>query len=101
MTPEARRETLEHPDLDASEDVPRTLDPIIAGGEEVEEGSLRPRSLSEFVGQSDLVEHLEIVLQAARAEVNPSTTCSLRDRRASERPLWRSSWPRRWGWGCG
>jgi holliday junction DNA helicase RuvB len=71
VTPEARRETLEHGDLAASADAPGTLDPIIAGGEEVEEGSLRPRSLAEFVGQSDLVEHLEIVLQAARGRGQP------------------------------
>ena len=35
-------------------------------GREVEEAGLRPRSLAEFVGQAQLVEHLGIVLQAAR-----------------------------------
>ena len=34
--------------------------------EELEEVGLRPRSLEEFVGQAQLVEHLGIVLQAAR-----------------------------------
>ena len=34
--------------------------------EEIEEVGLRPRSLEEFVGQAQLVEHLGIVLQAAR-----------------------------------
>jgi Holliday junction DNA helicase RuvB len=37
-------------------------DPI----EILEEGSLRPRSLTEFVGQAELVDHLQIVLQAAQ-----------------------------------
>ena len=41
--------------------------PVVAGGgEEVEEAGLRPRSLAEFLGQAQLVEHLGIVLQAAR-----------------------------------
>src|SRR5439155_4939643 len=35
-------------------------------GEHAEETSLRPRNLSEFVGQPQLREHLEIVLGAAR-----------------------------------
>ena len=39
-----------------------TADPL----EAAEEVSLRPRRLSEFVGQSQLKEHLEIVLEAAR-----------------------------------
>jgi Holliday junction resolvasome RuvABC ATP-dependent DNA helicase subunit len=39
--------------------------------EEVEEAGLRPRSLAEFVGQAQLVEHLGIVLQAARQRHQP------------------------------
>ena len=39
--------------------------------EEVEEVGLRPRTLSEFVGQRQLVEHLGIVLQAARQRSQP------------------------------
>ena len=34
--------------------------------EAVEELGLRPRRLSEFVGQAELKEHLEILLEAAR-----------------------------------
>ena len=46
--------------------------PVVAGGgEEVEEAGLRPRSLAEFVGQAQLVEHLGIVLQAARQRQQP------------------------------
>ena len=37
----------------------RLVAPVVAGGgEEVEEAGLRPRSLTEFVGQAQLVEHL-------------------------------------------
>ena len=51
---------------------PRVVDPAASGGvEEAEEVGLRPRSLSEFLGQPQLVEHLGIVLQAARQRRQP------------------------------
>jgi holliday junction DNA helicase RuvB len=51
---------------------PRVVDPVASGGaEEAEEVGLRPRSLSEFLGQPQLVEHLGIVLQAARQRRQP------------------------------
>jgi holliday junction DNA helicase RuvB len=37
-----------------------------------DEGGLRPRSLDEFVGQSELKEHLRIILEAARRRGQPS-----------------------------
>lgn len=40
-------------------------------GELVEEAKLRPRSLDEFVGQGELTEHLDIVLEAARRRGRP------------------------------
>jgi Holliday junction DNA helicase RuvB len=40
-------------------------------GEQVEEATLRPRRLSEFVGQATLREHLEILLEAARRRREP------------------------------
>jgi Holliday junction DNA helicase RuvB len=43
------------------------LDPAPADErEEVEDASLRPRRLAEFVGQQELKEHLSVVLEAAR-----------------------------------
>ncbi len=42
------------------------LEPRPAEGERTEEAGLRPRHLGEFVGQSELKEHLAIVLEAAR-----------------------------------
>ena len=43
------------------------LDPVVAGdSEDVVEAGLRPRLLSEFVGQGELKEHLAIVIEAAR-----------------------------------
>jgi holliday junction DNA helicase RuvB len=61
VSPRARREVLA---VAAEEPEPRVVDPVVAEGDE--EVGLRPRSLAEFVGQSELVEHLGIVLQAAR-----------------------------------
>ena len=50
----------------------RVVDPVASNGaEEAEEVGLRPRSLSEFLGQPQLVEHLGIVLQAARQRRQP------------------------------
>ena len=78
MSPRARREVLAVPDeeLDAPDagdaagtrmvdTVPRSRD------EELEEVGLRPRTLDEFIGQPELVEHLGIVLQAARQRGQP------------------------------
>ncbi len=62
----ARREVLAVEPDGESEAAARVVDPASSGGEELEEVGLRPRSLGEFVGQSQLVEHLGIVLQAAR-----------------------------------
>jgi len=47
------------------------VDPAAVPVEEIEEAGLRPRSLHEFVGQPDLVEHLTIVIQAARRRRQP------------------------------
>ena len=79
MTPGARREILgaDAPSADAGEDAVtvaagRGVDPVAAPAEEVEEAGLRPRTLAEFVGQSQLVEHLAIVLEAARLRRQPA-----------------------------
>jgi len=50
---------------------PRPVDPVAQPTEEVEEAGLRPKNLREFVGQPELVEHLGIVLQAARRRRQP------------------------------
>jgi holliday junction DNA helicase RuvB len=46
--------------------VPRAVDPLADPSEMADEARLRPRRLDEFVGQSELTEHLEIVIEAAR-----------------------------------
>jgi Holliday junction DNA helicase RuvB len=51
---------------------PRAIDPESLEAEEVIEAGLRPRRLSEFVGQHDLREHLAIVLEAARRRDQPA-----------------------------
>jgi len=74
VSPRARREVLA---IDAESesgfgDPGRVVDPAASNGaEELEEVGLRPRSLSEFLGQPELVEHLGIVLQAARQRRQP------------------------------
>ena len=84
-SPRARREVLAvEPDPDPDQDrlgrtgrrprpgADRVVDPVASDGtEELEEVGLRPRSLSEFLGQPQLVEHLGIVLQAARQRRQP------------------------------
>jgi holliday junction DNA helicase RuvB len=64
----ARREVLAVP---ADETDGREVDPYAGPAEEVEEAGLRPRRLAEFVGQSELVEHLAIVLEAAQGRGQP------------------------------
>jgi holliday junction DNA helicase RuvB len=49
------REEILQPEVDPADDA-----------ELVEEVTLRPRTLAEFVGQSELKEHLHILLEAAR-----------------------------------
>src|SRR6476659_6168402 len=49
------------------------LDPSPADDvEEADEAGLRPRRLSEFVGQRELKEHLSIVLEAAKMRGQPA-----------------------------
>ena len=50
---------------------PRLLAPAADPVEVAEEVSLRPRRLGEFVGQAQLKEHLEIMLEAARRRGEP------------------------------
>ncbi|HEY1826826.1 MAG TPA: Holliday junction branch migration DNA helicase RuvB [Acidimicrobiales bacterium] len=76
MSPQGRREVLADADADAGAeadgDEGRVVDPAVEGpAEEVEEAGLRPRTLAEFVGQVQLVEHLGIMLQAARQRRQP------------------------------
>ncbi|MEI7745952.1 MAG: Holliday junction branch migration DNA helicase RuvB [Actinomycetota bacterium] len=60
MSPSARREVLK------SLDEARAVDPVVLEGEELLERGLRPKNLGDFVGQAELVNHLSIVLEAAR-----------------------------------
>lgn len=51
---------------------PRDVDPVVQDGDALDEVGLRPRRLGEFVGQPQLTEHLEIVLEAARRRGQPA-----------------------------
>ena len=79
MSPRARREVLA--DLvgaggsaaaPADKPAERQTAVVALPAEEVEEAGLRPRTLDEFVGQAQLVEHLGIVLEAARGRSQPA-----------------------------
>lgn len=73
MTPAARKEVLSLADVepDVRGDAMRTVDPAAAPAEEVDEVGLRPRTLDEFVGQAQLTEHLQIVIEAALKRNQP------------------------------
>ena len=80
MTPGARKEVValgesgpavvEHSGTER--DPSRTVDPVAAPAEEADEVGLRPRTLSEFVGQAQLTEHLKIVIEAAIKRQQPA-----------------------------
>lgn len=63
MSPSGRREIL-NGGGNPTAPTQRSVDPTASSAEE--DAGLRPKRLSEFVGQRDLVEHLSIVLEAAR-----------------------------------
>ncbi len=72
----ARREVLAVPDDPESgdgddEDGRRAVDPVAEPSDEIEDLGLRPRTLDEFVGQSQLTEHLRIVIEAALRRRQP------------------------------
>jgi len=50
---------------------PRPVDPVVDPADLADEVRLRPRRLTEFLGQPQLTEHLEIVLEAARRRGHP------------------------------
>ena len=52
-------------------EVERVVTPVVQLDDEQAEVSVRPRRLSEFVGQAEVKEHLEIVLEAARRRGQP------------------------------
>ena len=73
--------------------VTQAADPV----EAAEEITLRPRHLTEFVGQALLKEHLEIMLEAARRREQPvDHLLFVRVRPVWARRPWRASSPTRW-----
>ena len=82
MTPDARKEVLatggpdtrieRGVDPGADGDPTRPVDPLAVPAEEADEAGLRPHSLSEFVGQGQLTEHLRIVIEAAIKRDQPA-----------------------------
>ncbi len=62
--PAAESEELDAEVLEGA--IHRSVDPLADPAEHAEEARLRPRCLEEFVGQAELTEHLQIVIEAAR-----------------------------------
>jgi Holliday junction DNA helicase RuvB len=83
MTPAARKEVVagvvgadsaadgDHRSGPSGGPVVRTVDPVAGPTEELDELGLRPRTLVEFVGQRQLTEHLQIVIEAALKRQQP------------------------------
>ncbi|HUC36214.1 MAG TPA: Holliday junction branch migration DNA helicase RuvB [Acidimicrobiales bacterium] len=69
----ARREVLAHVEDESRQEDPdiRPIDPVQDPAELADEVRLRPKRLEEFLGQPQLTEHLEIVLEAARRRGQP------------------------------
>ena len=62
------------------------------------ETSLRPKSLSEYIGQEKIKKNLSIFIEAAKQRRKPSIMCSSMVLPVSARRPWPTSWPGRWGW---
>ncbi|MHB8439563.1 MAG: Holliday junction branch migration DNA helicase RuvB [Acidimicrobiales bacterium] len=71
MVPSGRHEVLADAALAADAPAVRAVDPVADPVELAEEARLRPRRLEEFLGQPQLTEHLQIVLEAARRREQP------------------------------
>ena len=52
-------------------DIPRTVSPVQQEDEIISEISLRPRKLDEYVGQTQMKEHLSVAIQSARIRNKP------------------------------
>ena len=60
------------------------------------ETSLRPRVLTDYIGQEKVKENLRIYIEAARGRGEPSTMCCSTARPASVKQRSRASSPMKW-----
>lgn len=69
--------------------------------EDTGEVSLRPRSLSDYIGQEKVKENLSVFIKAAKMRGEPGlTTCCSTALRASAKRHWRRSLQTRWESTC-
>ncbi len=61
------------------------------------EGSLRPQSLDDYIGQEKAKENLKIYIEAANREAIPWIMYCFTDLRDWERPPWQALLPTKWG----
>ena len=74
-------------------------EPIVAKtflSEDANEGSLRPHTLAEYIGQEKAKQNLSIFIEAARRRTESLDHVLLHGPRDWARPRWRGSSPRRW-----
>lgn len=74
-------------------------EPIVAKtflSEDANEGSLRPHTLAEYIGQEKAKQNLSIFIEAARRRTESLDHVLLHALRDWARPHWRASSPRRW-----
>lgn len=75
-------------------------EPIVAKTflqEDAQEGSLRPKTLKEYIGQEKAKENLSVFIEAARKREEALDHVLLHGPPGLARPPWRASSPRRWG----
>ncbi len=64
----------------------RVVSPLADADERALESALRPKRLSEFIGQARVREQLSLVLESALRRGRPRITCCYADRPVSARP---------------
>ena len=64
----------------------RLVSPLAGADERMIEGALRPKRLSDFIGQGRVCEQLSLVLTGALRGASPPTTCCCPARPGSARP---------------
>ena len=70
-----------------AEEDERVVSALADADERAVESALRPKRLSEFIGQARVREQLSLVLESALRRGRPPTTCCCAGRPASARPL--------------
>src|SRR5947209_4831595 len=94
MTTELYRTLVSHRQEYSMSD--RLVSPKMSEEEQVIEGSLRPRRLSEYIGQEKIKENLSILLEVLGVAINRSIIFSYMARQDWVKPRCATSSPSKW-----